>query len=60
MAVGRGPASRVALEVLAIDDGTCVRVTETRPLEVLDLVGIPLRGSGGLGAPYHGPALVAA
>ena len=54
------PASRVTIELEPIAEGTRVRVTEARPLEILDLVGIPLRGAGGLGGPAHGPALVAA
>jgi uncharacterized protein YndB with AHSA1/START domain len=57
------PASRVALELAETDDGTRLRVVESRPLDVLDLVGIPLGGLGGLGAPdgdRFGPALVAA
>jgi uncharacterized protein YndB with AHSA1/START domain len=57
------PASRVALELTAADDGTRLRVVESRPLDVLDLVGIPLRGAGGVSAPdgdRYGPALVAA
>ncbi len=36
---------------------TLLRVVETRPLELLDLVGIPLPGASG---PAYGPALVAA
>jgi uncharacterized protein YndB with AHSA1/START domain len=51
------PATRVELTIETIDDGTRLRVVETRPLEMLDLVGIPLRGFGG---PSFGPALVAA
>jgi uncharacterized protein YndB with AHSA1/START domain len=51
------PASRVTIELEAIDGGTCLRVQETRPLEVLDLVGMPMPGSGGQGG---GPMLVAA
>lgn len=52
------PATRVELTLIAIDDErTRLRVTETRPLEILDLVGIPFGGSGGL---RYGPALVAA
>jgi uncharacterized protein YndB with AHSA1/START domain len=52
------PASRVELELTPHDHGGSVlRVVEARPLEVLDLVGIPLQGPGG-GA--YGPALVAA
>lgn len=39
------------------DGGTRLRVTEERPLELLDLVGIPLPGSSGT---THGPALLAA
>jgi uncharacterized protein YndB with AHSA1/START domain len=56
------PASRVALELTAADDGTRLRVVESRPLDVLDLVGTPLEGPGGLGTPdgnRYGPALVA-
>jgi uncharacterized protein YndB with AHSA1/START domain len=51
------PASRVELTLR--DDGahTRLRVVETRPLEVLDLVGVPLPGLGGA---TFGPALVAA
>jgi uncharacterized protein YndB with AHSA1/START domain len=51
------PASRVALELLSTPTGTRLRVVETRPLEVLDLVGLPLPGLGGSS---HGPVLVAA
>jgi uncharacterized protein YndB with AHSA1/START domain len=57
------PASRVALELTPADDGTRLRVVESRPLDLLDLVGTPLRGAGGLGTPdgsRYGPALVAA
>lgn len=55
---GDEPASRVELIVSELDDGrTRLRVVETRPLEVLDLVGIPF---GGGGATRFGPALVAA
>jgi uncharacterized protein YndB with AHSA1/START domain len=57
------PASRVELELTSADDGTRLRVVESRPLDVLDLVGIPLGGRGALGAPdgnRYGPALVAA
>jgi uncharacterized protein YndB with AHSA1/START domain len=56
------PASRVALELTRTEDGTRLRVVESRPLDVLDLVGIPLAGPGGLGTPdgnRYGPALVA-
>lgn len=51
------PASRVELEIAPAGDGTVLRVVETRPLQVLDLVGIPLPGAGGA---TFGPALVAA
>lgn len=54
------PASRVSLELTETARGTRVRLTETRPLEVLDLIGIPLRDAGGRGGPRYGPALVAA
>jgi uncharacterized protein YndB with AHSA1/START domain len=57
------PASRVALELTSTDDGTRLRVVESRPLDVLDLVGTPLHGAGGPGTPdgnRYGPALVAA
>jgi uncharacterized protein YndB with AHSA1/START domain len=52
------PATRVELTLAACgDDETRLRVVETRPLELLDLVGIPLPGAGGR---TFGPALVAA
>ncbi|MDQ6746240.1 MAG: SRPBCC domain-containing protein [Actinomycetota bacterium] len=51
------PASRVELTLIALASGTRLRVVETRPLEVIDLVGIPLPGVGGQ---TFGPALVAA
>jgi len=51
------PASRVELALTPIEPGsTLLRVVESRPLEVLDLVGIPLPGPGGS---THGPALAA-
>jgi uncharacterized protein YndB with AHSA1/START domain len=51
-------ASRVELTVTAIEaERTLLRVVETRPLDVLDLVGIPLPRHGGA---THGPALIAA
>ena len=51
-------ASRVELTLEpAQDDATRLRVVETRPLDALDLVGMPLYGIGG---PSYGPALVAA
>jgi uncharacterized protein YndB with AHSA1/START domain len=52
------PASRVELTLEPEAGGyTKLRVVEARPLEVLDVIGIPLPGSGG---PAHGPALLAA
>ncbi len=52
------PASRVELTLEPLDgDCTRLRVVESRPLEVLDLVGIPLSRFGGAS---FGPALVAA
>jgi uncharacterized protein YndB with AHSA1/START domain len=55
---GDEPASRVELVISAVSDGsTRLRVVETRPLEILDLVGIPFGGAGG---PRYGPSLVAA
>ena len=51
------PASRVELKIDERGAGSRLRVVETRPLEVLDLVGVPLPGVGGS---TYGPALVAA
>jgi uncharacterized protein YndB with AHSA1/START domain len=52
------PASRVELTLEPRPDGyTRLRVTEARPLEVLDVTGIPLPGTGG-GA-QRGPAMLA-
>lgn len=51
------PATRVELTLTAIPDGTWVRVVESRPLDLLDLVGTPLPHVGGR---RYGPALVAA
>jgi uncharacterized protein YndB with AHSA1/START domain len=52
------PASRVEITVTPLpEDGTRVRVVESRPLEILDLVGTRLPGAGGVS---YGPALVAA
>ena len=52
------PATRVELTVEpAGQERTRVRIVETRPLELLDLVGTPLPGAGGAA---YGPALVAA
>ena len=56
-AVDDEPASRVELRIEAVGESTRLRVVETRPLEVLDLVGVPLPGAGGA---RFGPALVAA
>jgi hypothetical protein len=53
---GDEPASRVELWLEPEgDDATRLRIVEGRPLEVLDLVGIPMPGSGG--AP-RGPAML--
>ena len=51
------PASRVELTIEPRSDATRLRVIETRPLELLDLVGMPLPGASGRS---FGPALVAA
>lgn len=52
------PASRVCFTVTSRDDGgTVLRIVETRPLAVLDLIGVPLPGQGGA---RFGPALVGA
>jgi uncharacterized protein YndB with AHSA1/START domain len=51
------PASRVELRIEDRGEGTRLRIVETRPLEVLDLIGVPLPGAGGV---RFGPALVAA
>jgi hypothetical protein len=51
------PATRVDLALVPVRDGTQLRVIETRPLDVLDLVGVPLHGTGGR---TYGPALIAA
>ncbi len=51
------PATRVELTLIEEADGTRLRVVESRPLELLDLLGIPLPGTSG---PNFGPALVAA
>jgi uncharacterized protein YndB with AHSA1/START domain len=56
-AVDDEPASRVELRIEPRGAGTRLRIVETRPLEVLDLVGVPLPGIGGA---TYGPALVAA
>ena len=46
-AVDGEPASRVELTLHEEEAVTRLRVVETRPLDVLDLVGMPLRGLGG-------------
>jgi uncharacterized protein YndB with AHSA1/START domain len=52
------PATRVELTLAPDGDtGTRLRVVESRPLEVLDLVGLPLPGQDGI---THGPAMLAA
>ncbi|MDQ2895162.1 MAG: SRPBCC domain-containing protein [Actinomycetota bacterium] len=52
------PAARVELTVSPLgESATTIRVVETRPLEILDLVGIPAPGIGGSS---YGPTLVAA
>jgi uncharacterized protein YndB with AHSA1/START domain len=51
------PASRVELTLVQRAEMTRLRIVETRPLELLDLVGVPLPGVSG---PSFGPALVAA
>jgi uncharacterized protein YndB with AHSA1/START domain len=51
------PASRVELKLRPQGDGTRLHIVETRPLDRLDLVGVPLPGVGGAS---FGPALVAA
>jgi uncharacterized protein YndB with AHSA1/START domain len=56
-AVDGEPATRVELTLEPGSDGTLLRVIETRPLELLDAVGIPLFGAGGSS---YGPELVAA
>jgi uncharacterized protein YndB with AHSA1/START domain len=50
------PASRVELTLEERHEATRLRVVETRPLELLDLVGVPLPGISG---PSFGPALLA-
>jgi uncharacterized protein YndB with AHSA1/START domain len=51
------PASRVELSLEERHDAVRLRIVETRPLELLDLVGVPLPGVSG---PSFGPALLAA
>lgn len=50
------PATRVELTLEPEgEEGTRLRVVEARPLDVLDVVGIPLPGAGG---GVHGPAML--
>jgi len=57
-AVDGDPATRVELTLEPEGEATTrLRVVEARPLDVLDIVGIPLPGSGGAS---YGPALLAA
>ncbi|MGI8715252.1 MAG: SRPBCC family protein [Solirubrobacteraceae bacterium] len=55
-----GSPSRVELELIGTARGTRLRVVEARPLEVLDVIGIPLGGTSALSGRRFGPALVAA
>jgi uncharacterized protein YndB with AHSA1/START domain len=60
---GGDPGTRVELTLEPEGDAaTRLRVVEARPLDVLDVVGIPLPGSGGAsyGGASYGPALLAA
>lgn len=51
------PASRVVVTVHPLENRqTCVRIVETRPLELLDVAGLPLPGQAG---GERGPAMVA-
>ncbi len=51
------PASRVELTIEERAERTRLRIVEARPLELLDLVGLPLFGLGGRRS--YGPALAA-
>ena len=51
------PAARVCLEVEGTDIGARVRIVEARPLEILDVIGLPQAGQGGFAG---GPMLAAA
>jgi uncharacterized protein YndB with AHSA1/START domain len=56
-AEGDEPASRVELALDPLEEQrTRIRVTETRPLELVELIGVPLTRIGGA---TFGPALVA-
>ena len=54
----REPASRVELELSETTDGTRLRVAESRPLEILDVIGIPLRAGPTVRPDQGGPTLV--
>jgi uncharacterized protein YndB with AHSA1/START domain len=55
---GEEPATRVELTLEPEGEGiTRVRVVEARPLEVLDVVGIPMAGGGGASP---GPSMLVA
>jgi uncharacterized protein YndB with AHSA1/START domain len=56
---GDASPSRVCIELTPTEEGTRIRVVEARPLDVLDLVGLPLPGQGHSGEHRFGPALVA-
>jgi hypothetical protein len=61
-ATGGEPATRVELTLEPArgwdsPHGTRLRIVESRPLDVLDLVGLPLPRTGGA---TYGPALIAA
>ncbi len=56
-AIDGEPATRVELNVAVEGEMTRIRVVESRPLDLLDLVGTPLPGTSGQ---TFGPALVAA
>ena len=51
MGAGDGEASRVEIELEPDDDGTRVRVVESRPLHVLDARGIEVESWLGGGSP---------
>ena len=51
------PAARVCLEVEGTGLGARVRIVEARPLEILDVIGLPQAGQGGFAG---GPMLAAA
>jgi uncharacterized protein YndB with AHSA1/START domain len=51
------PATRVELTIDRREEGTRLRIVESRPLDRLDLIATPLPGAGG---PLYGPMLLAA